>query len=192
MTITTGWAVSAIRVSRYHTALTRIWGLVALRLANSDILPFDFAANGAALQGFLADLERTSKIDPARLPLQRLTDRIAAFKTAGEQLRELTLRDLAAGSANAEQIRRLNERLLQVESNWLDPEGIPGRPWFQHMLYAARYTYAHLEFPGLTEAIEAEDWIGRRRRLRCSTPPSSRIPSCCKAPPRRGAAAASA
>jgi len=45
-----------------------------------------------------------------------------------------------------------------VESNWLDPAGIPGRPWFQHILYAARYTYAHLEFPGLTEAVEAANW----------------------------------
>jgi hypothetical protein len=25
-------------------------------------------------------------------------------------------------------------------------------------LYAARYTYAHLELPGLTEAAEAGDW----------------------------------
>ena len=47
---------------------------------------------------------------------------------------------------------------MQVESNWLTPEGIPGRPWFQHLLYAARYTYAHLELPGLTEAAENGDW----------------------------------
>ena len=53
---------------------------------------------------------------------------------------------------------RLNQQLLQVESNWLEPAGIPGRPWFQHLLYAARYTYAHLEFPGLTEAVEKGDW----------------------------------
>jgi hypothetical protein len=26
------------------------------------------------------------------------------------------------------------------------------------VLYAARYTYAHLEFPGLTEAVEAGNW----------------------------------
>ncbi len=25
-------------------------------------------------------------------------------------------------------------RLLQVESNWLDPAGIPGRPRFRHLL----------------------------------------------------------
>ena len=47
---------------------------------------------------------------------------------------------------------------MQVERNWCNPQGIPGRPWFKHSLYAARYTYAHLELPGLTEAAEAGDW----------------------------------
>jgi N-acetylated-alpha-linked acidic dipeptidase len=142
----------------YHTALTRIWGLVALRLANSDILPFDFAANGAALRGFLAELQRGGKFDLERLPLASLRDEIGAFEKAGKDLRDLTLGELAAGNPSASQIRELNARLLQVESNWLDPRGIPGRPWFQHILYAARYTYAHLEFPGLTEAVEAGNW----------------------------------
>lgn len=148
----------------YHTALTRIWGLVALRLANADILPFDFAANGTALQGFLAGLQRGVKIDPVRLPLAPLEDRIAEFEQAGERLRELTLRDLASASPSAGQIQDLNSRLMQVESNWLDPAGIPGRPWFQHLLYAARYTYAHLEFPALTEAVERADWDGAARQ----------------------------
>ena len=67
-------------------------------------------------------------------------------------------RGLASGGSSAEKEERLNQQLLQVESNWLDPAGIPGRPWFQHLLYAARYTYAHLEFPGLTEAVEKGDW----------------------------------
>jgi N-acetylated-alpha-linked acidic dipeptidase len=142
----------------YHTALARIWGLVALRLANSDILPFDFAANGAALRGFLAELQRGGKFDLQRLPLSSLRDEIGAFEKAGKDLRDLTLGELAAGKPSAAQIRELNARLLQVESNWLDPHGIPGRPWFQHLLYAARYTYAHLEFPGLTEAVEAGKW----------------------------------
>ena len=142
----------------YHTALTRIWGLVALRLANSDILPFDFAANGAALHGFLAELQHAGKIDPAQLPLARLDGHIADFEAAGERLRGLLARDLAAGRATPGRIQRVNGDLFRVESNWLNPEGIPGRPWFRHILYAARYTYAHLEFPGLTEAVEARNW----------------------------------
>ena len=52
----------------------------------------------------------------------------------------------------------MNRGILEVERNWLDPDGLPGRPWFKHTLYAARYTYAHLELPGLTEAAEEKDW----------------------------------
>jgi N-acetylated-alpha-linked acidic dipeptidase len=142
----------------YHTTVTRIWGLVTLRLANSDILPFDFAANGAALRGFLAELQRADKIDPARLQLATLQARIAGFETAGAQLRDALSQGLAAGNATPAQVQHINGELFRVESNWLEPAGIPGRPWFQHLLYAARYTYAHIEFPGLTEAVEAQDW----------------------------------
>jgi hypothetical protein len=52
----------------------------------------------------------------------------------------------------------INHGMMQVERNWLNPSGIPGRPWFKHILYGARYTYAHLELPGLTEATEKGDW----------------------------------
>jgi N-acetylated-alpha-linked acidic dipeptidase len=142
----------------YHVALTRIWGLVTLRLANADLLPFDFGFNASALEIFLRELEQRNKIEPRRLQLKRLHVRIAEFEKAGELLRKAVARDLAAGSASPGKIRHLNEDLLQVESNWLDPAGIPGRPWFQHLLYSSRYTYAHLEFPGLTEAVEKQDW----------------------------------
>ena len=54
--------------------------------------------------------------------------------------------------------------MMQVERNWLNPDGIPGRPWFKHMLYGARYTYAHLELPGLTEAVEKQDWATAKQQ----------------------------
>jgi N-acetylated-alpha-linked acidic dipeptidase len=142
----------------YHVALTRIWGLVALRLANADVLPFDFGFNAAALDNFLRELERQNNFK-RRLSLKRLHARIAEFEKAGDLLRDAIAHDLLSGTTVApEKMQRLNEQLLQVESNWLDPAGIPGRPWFQHLLYSSRYTYAHLEFPGLTEAVEKQDW----------------------------------
>ena len=142
----------------YHQALVRIWGLTALRLANAGILPYDFGAYADTLQQFLGELESRSAITPEQLPLRALHDDLAELGLAGRELRTLTLRDLTAGAATAAQVQQLIQRLLQVESGWLDPAGIPGRPWFRHLLYAARYTYAHLEFPGLTEAVEAGDW----------------------------------
>ncbi len=132
---------------QYHVALTQIWGLTALRLANADLLPYDFGANAAALETFLLELEHNSKIDPQQLPLSNLHQRIAEFQAAGQSLRERTANDLAAGHGNARRLRNLNAQLMGVESNWLDPGGIPGRPWFRH-----------LEFPGLTEAVEQSDW----------------------------------
>jgi N-acetylated-alpha-linked acidic dipeptidase len=142
----------------YHVALTRIWGIVALRLANADVLPFDFGFNAAALEQFLHELEQKNRGELRHLSLKRLHARISEFEKEGSLLRDATARDLLSGSALAEKIQRLNQQLLQVESNWLDPAGIPGRPWFQHLLYSSRYTYAHLEFPGLTEAVEKQDW----------------------------------
>jgi len=141
----------------YHIALTRIWGLVALRLANADVLPFDFGFNGSSLEQFLGELEDKNNLK-SHVNLKRLHSRIAEFEKAGHTLHDVTARDLLTGNVSPEQIQRLNDQLLQVESNWLDPSGIPGRPWFQHLLYASRYTYAHLEFPGLTEAVEKNDW----------------------------------
>jgi N-acetylated-alpha-linked acidic dipeptidase len=141
----------------YHVALTRIWGLVALRLANADILPFDFGFNGSALEQFLRELEQNNNLK-SHLSLKKLHARFAEFERAGNLLRDTTAHDLVLGYSSDGKIQRLNAQVLQVESNWLDPSGIPGRPWFQHLLYSSRYTYAHLEFPGLTEAVEKRDW----------------------------------
>ena len=65
---------------------------------------------------------------------------------------------LASGPPDPKVALKLNHGMMQVERNWLNPDGIPGRPWFKHILYGARFTYAHLELPGLTEAVEKQDW----------------------------------
>jgi len=142
----------------YHVTLTRIWGLVALRLANSDVLPYDYGFYAMALHHFLTELELRNKVDPHKLKLKKLHERIGDFQKAGEELREAVGHGLDSGENRPEKEERLNQELLQVESNWLHPDGIPGRPWFQHLIYASRYTYAHMEYPGLTEAVEKGDW----------------------------------
>jgi len=37
------------------------------------------------------------------------------------------------------------------------PDGIPGRPWYRHQIYAPKFTYAPDLLPALNEAIEAGD-----------------------------------
>jgi N-acetylated-alpha-linked acidic dipeptidase len=142
----------------YHVALTRVWGVLALRLANADALPLDFGAYGRALDGFLGTLERENPATAKQLTLKKLRQQIAEFEKEGSTLNAAVAKEMAAGKASPEKIAKLNGELMEVESNWLEPAGIPGRPWFQHLIYSSRYTYAHLELPGLTEAVENRDW----------------------------------
>lgn len=142
---------------KYHIVISDLWGLLALRLANADVVPFDFAAYAANIRDFVKELDHKSKVQK-NVDLRPLLSKIDELEKAGRDLNASVTTSLAANTLNAESAEKLSRQLMQVESNWLTPEGIPGRPWFQHLLYAARYTYAHLELPGLTEAAEKGDW----------------------------------
>jgi N-acetylated-alpha-linked acidic dipeptidase len=158
---------------KYHTLMTQLWGVTALRLANADLLPFDFATYATNIRQFVNDLAKAnekimwgqppSAVQPgeARQPLldlKPMLDAIDNFQAAGKILNASLSKKLAAGPLDPQLAATLNYGMMQVERNWLNPDGIPGRPWFKHILYGARFTYAHLELPGLTEAVEAQDW----------------------------------
>lgn len=141
----------------YHTLMAQLWGVVALRLANAEILPYDFEFYGATIGDFLADLDHETHLN-TKVPLGPLRRQIAGFQTAGRDLNQAVARAINSGRLDSAASERVNAALMQVERNWCNPAGIPGRPWWKHSLYGARYTYAHLELPGLTEAAEARDW----------------------------------
>jgi N-acetylated-alpha-linked acidic dipeptidase len=179
---------------KYHTLMSQLWGVTALRLANADLLPFDFATYASNVRQFVNELAGdevmkghggfdqlekfaqehevgTSKAaspestyEISQLDLRDVRKQIDAFEAAGKHLNESLTRKLASGKIDPQLAATLNHGMMQVERNWLNPDGIPGRPWFKHILYGARFTYAHLELPGLTEAVEAQDWPTAKRQ----------------------------
>jgi N-acetylated-alpha-linked acidic dipeptidase len=142
---------------RYHRLMSQLWGVLALRLANAEILPFDFAAYGENIRQFLVDLNLANRVN-GHIDLLSLERRVADFAAAGRDLNSAEAQAIASGRLQATQAEQVNRELMEVERNWCNPEGMPGRPWFKHSIYATRYTYAHLELPGLTEAAEAGNW----------------------------------
>lgn len=72
---------------------------------------------------------------------------------------------VAAGRASV--AKRVNERLLQAERALTSPEGLKGRPWYTHMLYAPGfYTgYGVKTVPGVREAIEQGQWQEADREI---------------------------
>jgi N-acetylated-alpha-linked acidic dipeptidase len=141
----------------YHAVMTQLWGAIAMRLGNAAILPYDFDSYGENVRKFVASLDEASHVG-AHTGLDSLHGRIDAFQAAGKELNHSVAEAISSGRLDPAGVRRVNEALMQVEHNWCNPEGIPGRPWFKHTLYGARYTYDHLELPGMTEAAEAGDW----------------------------------
>ena len=63
----------------------------------------------------------------------------------------------AAGSAERE---RVNSSLTILEQNLTDSQGLPGREWYQHMIYAPglHTGYGVKTLPGIREAIEERRW----------------------------------
>ncbi|MBZ5663532.1 MAG: M28 family metallopeptidase [Acidobacteriia bacterium] len=147
---------------RYHVLMSQLWGMLALRLANADLLPFDFATYADNVRQFVAELSKGK--DMSQLDLKPMLDEIQEFENAGKKLDGAVQQALASGKVDAKLAAEINAGMMQVERNWLNPNGIPGRPWFKHTLYGARFTYAHLELPGLTEAVEKQDWATARQQ----------------------------
>ena len=158
---------------KYHMLMSQLWGVTALRLANADLLPFDFATYASNIRQFVSDLTRANernmwgqppsavRSSEVRLPaldLKPISAAIDDFEVAGKRLNESLKQKLSSGLLDPKLASALNHGMMRVERNWLNPDGIPGRPWFKHILYGARFTYAHLELPGLTEAVEKQDW----------------------------------
>jgi N-acetylated-alpha-linked acidic dipeptidase len=67
---------------------------------------------------------------------------------------------LNAKPPEAAALGELNRKLIDSERQLTDPEGLPGRPWFKHLVYAPGwYTgYGVKTLPGVREAIEQKRW----------------------------------
>jgi N-acetylated-alpha-linked acidic dipeptidase len=132
---------------RYHAAMVRIWGLLALRLANAEVLPLDYAAYAGRILEFIKGIDGryAAELAPARAAADRFAAAAAAVAREMEQ---------ASGTASA---GGLNRRLMAVERAFLDPEGIPGRPWYRHQIYAPKFTYAPELLPAVAEAVARGD-----------------------------------
>jgi len=147
---------------RYHVALTELWGIVATRLANADLPPLDPRIYAERVGTYIDDADRrwlASGGSAAGSDAPDQSVELEPARAAAEGARALDASDAPALDA-------LGRRLRSVEQALLDPDGIPGRPWYRHQIYAPKFTYAPELLPGIAEAIDASDAeaVGREAR----------------------------
>lgn len=128
------------RAFEYMKIAAQVWGLLALRLADADRVPFNHTREAEAVDHWVNAL-------PADLGLDRqpLLDSVAAYKSAARAA------DALAGASN--------DQLAFTEQQFASDVGLPDRKWFRHTLQAPGFSlgYGSVVLPGITEAIEGGD-----------------------------------
>ena len=143
----------------YHAAAARIGAAMLLRLANAEILPYDYIEFARTMQGYLPALDRaldakkwTTSTAGLRDAMRRMESEAIAFASA----RDAALRDGALARVTR---ARVNAALLRVERALVRPAGLRTRPWYRNLIYVADENngYANMVFPSVNEAIRAGD-----------------------------------
>ena len=143
---------------RYHVAMTQIWGILALRLAEADILPFDYAAYADELLSHLKALQNENK--HSTITKDR-PERLRALLREWEIVALDLQRNLTDRLETGELVETatINRSLQGLEQILTSESGLPLRPWFKHLAYAPglHSGYAATIFPGIQDALEMND-----------------------------------
>lgn len=139
----------------YHAALARYWSVAALRLAECDYVPLDYAAYALEVQIYLGEAQRAANESKIEVDFTQAREAARRWEKASRAALESARQ--AVETNDQARVERIHRALIKVERALLDSDGLVGRPWFKHLIYAPRPTYKPLVLPALTEAIEAGD-----------------------------------
>lgn len=178
----------------YCHALAKTTGRAALRMANADIVPFDFRSLHKTIQGYAGEvmaltdqLRETTAVENQLITEKKYVlaadpTEVYHAPTDKEPVPYLDFSSLQnalsafekAASTNATAIARqqgsasFNQALYKAEQVLLSPNGLPRRAWYRHTIYAPGfYTgYGVKTLPGIREAIEQREWKEAQEQIK--------------------------
>ena len=151
----------------YHAAAGRIGAAMLLRLANADVVPYDYAEFARTMRQYLPPIDRamsrrgwTGSTAAIASALDRMEQAARGFASARDSV-------LAAGTPSTATIASANRELRGVERALTRPEGLHTRPWFRSLIYVADEDngYANMPLPSVNEALRAGDQALTQREI---------------------------
>jgi len=163
---------------KYHATIARLLALLAARIAETPVIQFNATDYAEGLSKYLDSLEEKAvnssmfqdievlKPNPA---FQGLEFAIKSFYNASikldaeaaELLEEITQHSIPWWKwwqriKTHWRVKSVNDRYKKLERYFLYKDGLDGRPWFKHVVFApGLWTgYSGATFPGLVEAVE--------------------------------------
>jgi N-acetylated-alpha-linked acidic dipeptidase len=151
---------------RYHAAAAKIGATMLLRLANADVLPYDYAEFARTMRPYMGPIDKRAKELGWRISISTLSGAITELEREGAAF-NATRDSVLRGDVPKATLERTNRALMQVERALTRPEGLRTRPWFRNLIYVADENngYANLSFPSVNEAMRSGDEALTRREL---------------------------
>ena len=172
---------------RYGVALSKVAGRATLRLANAPRLPFEFNGFADNVRLYVTELEELARdmreqternnrlledgayaaaLDPTKTlappahqePVPYFN--FAPLKNALERLQRAAAEYEGVMTGDSDPSRERNRLLYTSERLLTREQGLSGRPWYKHYIYAPGfYTgYGVKTIPGVREAIEQREY----------------------------------
>jgi N-acetylated-alpha-linked acidic dipeptidase len=172
----------------YGRALAQTAGTMILRLADAEVLPFQFTNFAETVHTYVTELkkldsdqraaikEKNSQIEdgvyvaladpkkkrtpPSKQPIPPYLNFAPLDNAADELSRAADTYEKALTKAADSASASVNAKLIQSERLLTDSAGLPNRPWFENLIYAPGYYtgYGVKTIPGVREAIEQKRW----------------------------------
>jgi len=184
----------------YGRALAQTVGTAMMRLADADVIPYDYTDLAETVKGYAGELKRlvsgmaddavkhnreirdstfmlttdprhpmaapTIEADVPKIDFSPLDSAIAQLSDAANKYNTTFTNTLDSARTSGD-FAALNMRLIKSEHTLTSDAGLPGRPWFKHLLYAPGVNtgYGVKTIPAVREAIEAKDWALARTEI---------------------------
>jgi N-acetylated-alpha-linked acidic dipeptidase len=172
----------------YGRALAQTAGTMMMRLADADVIPFQFGDLADTVRTYVTGVKRLTDTMRAEIKERNTEITDGVYKALEDPKKkrvapevealppylnfaplDQAMDDLTTAAADYDKAftanalkapAGLNLQLIQSERVFLDPAGLPNRPWFQNMMYAPGfYTgYGVKTLPAARETIEQKQW----------------------------------
>ncbi|XP_078401883.1 N-acetylated-alpha-linked acidic dipeptidase 2 [Cetorhinus maximus] len=138
-------------------AVAQVRGGLVYEIADSIIIPFDCRDYAEALTNYANVLYEQAKqhqlqLNKYQVSFDSLFSSIHNFTRIAtdfhKRLEKIDITDPLA-------VRIVNDQLMLLERSFIHPMGLPGRPFYRHIIYApsAHNKYAGESFPGIYDAL---------------------------------------
>lgn len=150
----------------YGRTLVQAAGTATMRLADAQVLPFEFTNLAETINTYVDELMKLPKQNVDLTPLRNAASQLQ--KAADNYDRVVRSKPINGSTLSTSELKALNALLYQSERQLLSGAGLPRREWFKHQIYAPGfYTgYGVKTLPGVREALEQKNWVEANGQVR--------------------------